>query len=53
MGTDASETPRAQAHHVADSLVEVDLATELEALRAVERKVPLTSRTTPRGADLL
>src|ERR1019366_9745601 len=34
MGTDASEMPRAQAHHVADSLVEVDLATELEALRA-------------------
>ncbi|MFI5287760.1 MAG: hypothetical protein ACHQ4F_15800 [Candidatus Dormibacteria bacterium] len=34
MGADASETPRAQAHHVADSLVEVDLATELEALRA-------------------
>ena len=34
MGTDASETPRAQAHHVTDSLIEVDLATELEALRA-------------------
>jgi quercetin dioxygenase-like cupin family protein len=34
MGMDASETPRAQAHHVTDSLVEVDLATELEALRA-------------------
>ena len=34
MTTDPSETPRAQAHHVTDSLVEVDLATELEALRA-------------------
>src|SRR5579872_6955605 len=34
METDATETPRAQAHHVADSLIEVDLATELEALRA-------------------
>ena len=34
MGTDASETPRARAHHVADPLIEVDLATELEALRA-------------------
>jgi quercetin dioxygenase-like cupin family protein len=34
MGTDAAETPRAQAHHVADLLVEVDLVTELEALRA-------------------
>jgi quercetin dioxygenase-like cupin family protein len=33
VGTDSSETPRAQAHHVADSLVEVDLATELAALR--------------------
>jgi quercetin dioxygenase-like cupin family protein len=34
METDAGETPRAQAHHVADSLVEVDLAAELTALRA-------------------
>jgi len=34
MGTDPNETPRAQAHHVADSLIEVDVATELEALRA-------------------
>jgi quercetin dioxygenase-like cupin family protein len=34
MGADTNETPRAQAHHVADPLVEVDLATELEALRA-------------------
>ena len=34
MGTDAGETSRAQAHHVTDSLVEVDLATELGALRA-------------------
>jgi hypothetical protein len=34
METDAGETPRAQAHHVADSLVEVDLAAELKALRA-------------------
>jgi quercetin dioxygenase-like cupin family protein len=34
MGTDAGETARAQAHHVTDSLVEVDLVTELEALRA-------------------
>jgi quercetin dioxygenase-like cupin family protein len=33
METEASETPRAQAHHVADPLVEVDLATEWEALR--------------------
>jgi quercetin dioxygenase-like cupin family protein len=36
MGTDASETPRAQAQHVADSLVEVDLVAALEALRAGE-----------------
>jgi quercetin dioxygenase-like cupin family protein len=34
MGADANETPRAQAHHVTDSLVEVDLATELDSLRA-------------------
>jgi len=34
MEMDASETPRAQAHHVADSLVEVDLVAELQALRA-------------------
>jgi quercetin dioxygenase-like cupin family protein len=34
MATDAGETPRAQAHHVADSLVVVDLAAELEALQA-------------------
>jgi quercetin dioxygenase-like cupin family protein len=34
METGGSETPRAQAHHVADSLVEVDLVAELEALRA-------------------
>src|ERR1035441_5102209 len=34
MGTDASETPRARAHHVTDPLIEVDLATELESLRA-------------------
>lgn len=34
MGTDASETLRAQAHRVADALVEVDLATELEARRS-------------------
>lgn len=34
METDASETPREHAHHVTDSLVEVDLATELKALRA-------------------
>ena len=36
MGIDAGETPRAQAHHVTDSLVEVDLVTELEALRATD-----------------
>ena len=34
MGTDTSETPRARAHHVTDPLIEVDVATELEALRA-------------------
>jgi quercetin dioxygenase-like cupin family protein len=34
MGTDASETPRERAHHVTDPLIEVDLATELAALRA-------------------
>lgn len=34
MGTDTSETPRARAHHVSDPLIEVDLAAELEALRA-------------------
>jgi quercetin dioxygenase-like cupin family protein len=34
MEPNTSETPRAQAHHVTDSLVEVDLTTELEALRA-------------------
>src|ERR1700694_3207172 len=34
MGTDASETPRARAHHVPDPLIEVDLAIELEAVRA-------------------
>ena len=31
--TDASETPRARAHHVTDPLIEVDLAAELESLR--------------------
>jgi quercetin dioxygenase-like cupin family protein len=34
MATDANETPRARAHHVTDPLIEVDLATELAALRA-------------------
>ena len=34
MGTDASETPRARAHHVIDPLLEVDLAIELVAVRA-------------------
>jgi quercetin dioxygenase-like cupin family protein len=34
MGADASETPRARAHHVTDPLIEVDLAAELTALRA-------------------
>jgi hypothetical protein len=34
MGTDAGETPRARAHHVTDPLIEVDLAIELEAVRA-------------------
>jgi quercetin dioxygenase-like cupin family protein len=34
MGADASETPRARAHHVTDPLIEVDLAAELKALRA-------------------
>ncbi|MEA2670285.1 MAG: hypothetical protein QOG45_505 [Chloroflexota bacterium] len=34
MGADAGETPRAGAHHVTDPLIEVDLATELKALRA-------------------
>ena len=34
MGTDASETPRSRAHHVTDPLIEVDLAIELEAVRA-------------------
>ncbi len=34
MGTDAGETPRARAHHVTDPLIEVDLAIQLEAVRA-------------------
>jgi quercetin dioxygenase-like cupin family protein len=34
MGMDPGETPRAQAHHVSDSMVVVDLATELQAVRA-------------------
>lgn len=34
MATDAGETPRARAHHVTDPLIEVDLALELEAVRA-------------------
>jgi quercetin dioxygenase-like cupin family protein len=29
-----SDTPRTQAHHVTDSLIEVDLVADLEALRA-------------------
>jgi quercetin dioxygenase-like cupin family protein len=33
MGTDASETPRERAHHVTDPMIELDLATELEAVR--------------------
>jgi hypothetical protein len=37
MGIDAGETPRAHAHHVTDSLVEVDLVTELEAFRPLTR----------------
>jgi quercetin dioxygenase-like cupin family protein len=36
METDAGETPRAHAHHVTDSLVEIDLAAELTALRGSE-----------------
>jgi quercetin dioxygenase-like cupin family protein len=34
MGTETRETPRARAHHVADPLIEVDLATELQVVRA-------------------
>lgn len=34
MEMDAGEAPRARAHHVTDPLIEVDMATELEALRA-------------------
>jgi quercetin dioxygenase-like cupin family protein len=34
MGTDPTETPRARAHHVTDPLIEIDLATEVEELRA-------------------
>jgi quercetin dioxygenase-like cupin family protein len=34
MEMDAGEAPRARAHHVTDPLIEVDLATELEELRA-------------------
>lgn len=34
MGADATETPRARAHHVTDPVIEVDLAAELTALRA-------------------
>lgn len=34
MERNASETPRAHAHHVTDSLIEVDLSRELAALRA-------------------
>lgn len=34
METDATERPRAQAHHVTDPLIEVDLAAELAVLGA-------------------
>ena len=34
MGTETSETPRDRAHHVTDPLIEVDLATELQVVRA-------------------
>ena len=36
MGADASEAPRAQAHHVTDPLIEVDLGTELAVLRTTD-----------------
>jgi quercetin dioxygenase-like cupin family protein len=36
METDATEAPRAQAHHVTDPLIEVDLAAELAVLRATD-----------------
>jgi mannose-6-phosphate isomerase-like protein (cupin superfamily) len=34
MGSETTETPRARAHHVTDPLIEVDLATELQVVRA-------------------
>lgn len=36
MADDTTETPRARAHHVTDSLIEVDLSRELEALRVAD-----------------
>jgi quercetin dioxygenase-like cupin family protein len=33
MGTDTSETPIQRAHHVTDSLIEVDLAAEVKLVR--------------------
>jgi quercetin dioxygenase-like cupin family protein len=34
MGSETRETPRARAHHVTDPLIEVDLAAELQVVRA-------------------
>lgn len=34
MGTNPSETPRGRPHHVTDPLIEIDVATELQTLRA-------------------
>jgi hypothetical protein len=36
MEADASETPRARAHHVTDPLIDVDLPSELQTLRSSE-----------------
>jgi quercetin dioxygenase-like cupin family protein len=36
MEADASETPRARAHHVTDPLIDVDLLSELQTLRSSE-----------------
>lgn len=36
MEADASETPRARAHHVTDPLIAVDLPSELQTLRSSE-----------------
>jgi quercetin dioxygenase-like cupin family protein len=54
METDAGETPRATAHHVTDPVIDIDVATELIALRASEsyRAADHTAKTIAKNSGI-